>query len=138
MVFVNSLLNNFKNLHIFQKLPYIVAPHKEGTKTKERKKRKMGFAKYTEDNIEIMEERFYFHSQSPLYETSFKMRTIIQPKRKTKIIICCECSKTFKFTGGEQKYYETHELSEPKRCHSCRKARNQLSKEVHKRKENQI
>lgn len=120
-----------KNAHIWW------PPRKEGTKTKERKK-KMGFAKYTEDNIEIMEERFYFHSQSPLYETSFKMRTIIQPKRKTKIIICCECGKTFKFTGGEQKYYETHELSEPKRCHSCRKARNQLSKEVHKRKENQI
>ena len=107
----------------------------------------MGFAKYTEDNVEIIEERFYFHRQTaatPLFEVSIKANAIIQPsinkkpKHKTKIIKCCECGKTFEFTGGEQKYYEKHELSEPKRCHACRKVRNQLFKTIHERKESNI
>ncbi|MBO5700856.1 MAG: zinc-ribbon domain containing protein [Clostridia bacterium] len=46
-------------------------------------------------------------------------------KRKTKKLVCCECGTSFLFTGGEQNYYETHNLSDPKRCLKCRKNRRQ-------------
>ena len=41
-------------------------------------------------------------------------------KRKNKKMLCCECNAAFIFTGGEQKFYEDHNLNEPKRCPKCR------------------
>ena len=101
----------------------------------------MGFSKYFEDNLEIMEERQYWmkaEETTPIIISSkvaavtldtVTVTTVPQPqktklKRKTKKLVCCECGTSFLFTGGEQHYYETHDLSEPKRCSKCRKSRN--------------
>ncbi len=39
---------------------------------------------------------------------------------------CRECGDYFIFTGGEQKYYKQHGLSEPKRCEDCRIKRQRM------------
>ncbi len=38
-------------------------------------------------------------------------------------ITCAECGNAFPFTEREQEYYTERNLSEPKRCKSCRDAR---------------
>jgi DNA-directed RNA polymerase subunit RPC12/RpoP len=43
-----------------------------------------------------------------------------------KILTCVDCSKPFVFTAGEQQYFLTHKLSEPKRCPDCRKKRHAM------------
>lgn len=107
----------------------------------------MGFAKCSEDNIKIMEERLSlrWRNDESVYSQSIESKIINKitidtkvmqvtqntpkkGKRKTKRIICCECNKSFKFTGGEQHYYERHNLSEPKRCPECREKRKELFK----------
>ena len=42
---------------------------------------------------------------------------------KDKKIICVDCSEPFLFTTGEQSYFLSKGLSEPKRCRKCRLAR---------------
>lgn len=103
----------------------------------------MSFAKYHEDDLEIIEERFSLRQQEnghrPIYRMAQEVdsRTYLvttkvvevkpepskKRKRKKKKIICCDCGETFLFTGGEQKYFEEHKLSEPKRCPACRQKR---------------
>ena len=101
----------------------------------------MGFAKYAEDNFEIMEERRYWTqtretaptvlatSSAPLItqtKEATERSTKNKQKKKTRRLVCCECRTSFLFTGGEQHYYEAHNLSKPKRCPSCRRARKRL------------
>ena len=38
-------------------------------------------------------------------------------------ITCAECGNTFPFTEREQDYYTSRNLSQPKRCKTCRDAR---------------
>lgn len=38
-------------------------------------------------------------------------------------ITCAECGNTFPFTEREQDYYQERNLSQPKRCKTCREAR---------------
>jgi hypothetical protein len=42
---------------------------------------------------------------------------------KDKIIKCSDCGVSFVFTSGEQAYFYSKGLSEPKRCPECRKRR---------------
>ena len=42
-----------------------------------------------------------------------------------KILVCKDCGQEFFFTVGEQKFYETNNFAEPKRCKSCRDIRKQ-------------
>ena len=96
----------------------------------------MGMAKYYEDNMEIREERYVLMREDehmPIYrrhtvvQTTYTKEVIIETsnpkkqKRKAKKMLCCECNAAFLFTGGEQKFYEDHKLSDPKRCPKCRK-----------------
>jgi len=38
-----------------------------------------------------------------------------------KLLICCDCAKTFAFDVGEQEFFKEKGLvNEPKRCHNCR------------------
>ena len=37
-----------------------------------------------------------------------------------KFIKCCDCGDEFVFTPGEQAYFTSLSLSEPKRCKPCR------------------
>ena len=106
-------------------------------------------AKYHEDNIEIMEERICMwryaerpnYRQTELHESNtIRVITIPKPeiqkeqkkaKKKTKVIECCECGRGFQFTGGEQHFYEKHDLSQPKRCPECRKRRKEMFKFIY-------
>ena len=102
----------------------------------------MGFAKYAEDNIKIMEERL-----SLRWEDAPNCQTIINTvcvaaqivkipsrKKKAKKIECCECGEEFIFTGGEQRFYKQHNLSEPKRCRKCRETRKEMYRQQKKEK----
>ena len=100
----------------------------------------MGFAKYFEDNMEVIEERLMLRQQSieTIPSSNLCQATCIiknQPehmqsrkktKKKTKLIICCDCGSSIIFTGGEQKYYEQHHLCEPRRCARCRNSRKEM------------
>ena len=111
----------------------------------------MSFAKYFEDNMEIIEERFTHRKQeniaAPYYRVTQEVSKIylatakvieVKPevpkkrKKKKKKIECLDCGEVFLFTGGEQKYYEEHKLSEPKRCPACRQKRKELFKALKK------
>ena len=84
----------------------------------------MSFAKYFEDNVEIIEERFALRQPkndlTPIYRAKQKIgsKTCLvttkvvearpespkKHKRKKKKIACRDCKESFFFTGGEQKY----------------------------------
>lgn len=40
-----------------------------------------------------------------------------------RMIPCLDCKVEFAFTEGEQKFYASKQLSDPKRCKPCRQAR---------------
>jgi hypothetical protein len=40
-----------------------------------------------------------------------------------KFITCCECQDEFLFSAGEQAYFTSKGLNEPKRCKACRQYR---------------
>lgn len=40
-----------------------------------------------------------------------------------KVLRCCDCGESFVFTGGEQAFFYSRSLSEPKRCKACRELR---------------
>jgi len=42
---------------------------------------------------------------------------------KDKVIRCCDCGESFKFSCGEARYYYERGLKEPRRCLSCRELR---------------
>lgn len=44
---------------------------------------------------------------------------------RDKVLHCCDCGQSFIFTAGEQAYYKSKGLSEPKRCKQCRELRKQ-------------
>ena len=44
-------------------------------------------------------------------------------KLSTKTIRCVDCGQGFKFSIGEQAYFLSKHLSDPKRCLDCRKDR---------------
>ncbi len=37
-----------------------------------------------------------------------------------KTIKCSECQEEFVFTAGEQEFYQTKGLNDPKKCRACR------------------
>ena len=43
--------------------------------------------------------------------------------KENKTIRCVDCGRYFTFTPGEQRFYLSKRLSEPKRCLACRKLR---------------
>ncbi len=48
-----------------------------------------------------------------------------------KVLRCYDCGQSFVFTAGEQAYFKSKGLSEPKRCKPCRELRKQtLNPEV--------
>lgn len=42
-----------------------------------------------------------------------------------KLLTCCDCGADFLFTIGEQIFFASKQLSEPKRCKACRQVRRQ-------------
>ena len=44
----------------------------------------------------------------------------IQTKPEDTIIICIDCGDRFTFSNGERRYFDSKQLSIPKRCPGCR------------------
>ena len=91
----------------------------------------MGIAKYYEDNLEMIENRFAkWELDERLNAMIVKAEEMAKLKRtqkkKTEVILCLECGRSFNFTGAEQNYYEKHKLSRPKRCAKCRERRKEM------------
>ena len=42
---------------------------------------------------------------------------------RDKVLRCCDCGCSFLFRSGEQAYFHSKALSEPKRCAACRELR---------------
>jgi len=42
---------------------------------------------------------------------------------KDKTLRCCDCGESFIFSAGEQAFYYSKGLSQPKRCQACRELR---------------
>ena len=96
----------------------------------------MGWAKYLEDDLEIMFERQYM-MQTKEYESSVtityskniipistnlnkEQTNNIQKKYENKYLICQDCGKKFLFSTKSQKHFESKGWNEPKRCKECR------------------
>ena len=102
----------------------------------------MGWAKYYEDNIEIMYERkaaMQFYAQ----ETEIKVvcttvlpvtnivleikETPVAPQQiehKDRYIVCKDCGRKFLFSAKSQKHFDKMDWDDPKRCKCCRNYRN--------------
>ena len=102
----------------------------------------MGWAKYYEDNVEIMYER-QAAMQSRRQEAEIKVvctavlpiarikveikEELVAPQQveyKDRYIVCKDCGRKFLFTAGAQKHYDKMGWDDPKRCKSCRSYRN--------------
>ncbi len=102
----------------------------------------MGWAKYYEDNLEIMYERLAARGSLKEEAEIRLVCTSILPKKKImveinedffvshnnqykdKYIICKDCGRVFTFTANAQKHYAYKEWKEPKRCKCCRERQN--------------
>ena len=42
---------------------------------------------------------------------------------ENKVLVCIDCQQTFNFEAGEQTFYLSKGLAEPKRCKPCRDKR---------------
>lgn len=104
----------------------------------------MGWAKYFEDDFEIMTERQQMAQESLQIEVKapeYEVRIISipihkaadKPKAKNdraekeyedKYIICKDCGKKFVFSAKAKKRFDKNGWVEPKRCKNCREVRN--------------
>ena len=99
----------------------------------------MGWAKFVEDNMEMLDDRFY----RPINEERYQQEAIIQvctilpvatfpievnvtvsctkpSARPDRTLYCRDCGRAFRFSGKEQDFFETKGYRPPKRCKSCR------------------
>lgn len=102
----------------------------------------MGWAKYYEDNVEIMYDR-QAAEKSQSQETSIRFvcadvfsvaKIIVEIKEERiatekdeyhdKFIVCKDCGRKFLFTAKTQKHYDKMGWDDPKRCKECRNYRN--------------
>lgn len=97
----------------------------------------MGWAKYMEDNLEIMESRLrYYHNSS--YITSYSTpiapsgtsdnefideEVFINELILSRPLYCLDCGRRINFTTEQKKYYEQRGWRPPKRCKKCRDSR---------------
>ncbi len=97
----------------------------------------MGWAKYYEDNNEILIDRLLtsqpFHRE--LSVASMRTESTSIPTRKNepqetptpcwddRILVCKECGTAFLFTTQAQKAFHAKNWVQPKRCKKCRKKR---------------
>ena len=103
----------------------------------------MGWAKYFEDNVEIMLERqFMMQSRmkkaditvvcktNNLSATSVVLSVVESPvitdvkKHEDKYIVCKDCGRVFLFSAKSQNHFQNKGWEPPKRCKCCREFRN--------------
>lgn len=98
----------------------------------------MGWAKYCEDNMEIMLERQFMMQESEIInvsKTNICIDRTLNPnvnetskaksevKYKDKYIICKDCGKKFLFSRKDQMHFNKMGWNAPKRCNCCRNYR---------------
>ncbi len=103
----------------------------------------MGWAKYFEDNMEIVCER-HAAMQTRIQDTRVNMVctgihpiakllveaikedavSVVQEEYVDRYIICRDCGRKFLFTAKAQKHYDKMEWNDPVRCKNCRDFRN--------------
>ncbi len=102
----------------------------------------MGWAKYYEDNVEIMYERqatmearrqenkinVVCTTVLPMTNIIIEIKEeLIAPKQveyEDRYIICKDCGRKFLFSSKEQKHFDKMDWDDPKRCKCCRSYRN--------------
>lgn len=95
----------------------------------------MGWAKYAEDNYEIMLERRRMAQTirqepqklilyEPLAKSYFHKPLAAIDKLEDKYLICRDCGKRFLYSAKAQKYICEQGWVTPKRCKVCRKKNN--------------
>ena len=91
----------------------------------------MGWAKYYEDNLEIMHDRQNTREYS-FYSTPVKITVkvaiepvpvIEEPKYKHRKLVCQDCGRKFRFSRRDQAFFEQNGWADPIRCKECRKNR---------------
>ncbi len=102
----------------------------------------MGWAKYSEDNSELLQDRLYLqgfsnesfssvlctgtqkevHYYFPSKESSVGGEDG-EPQYTDKTLICCECGKEFVYSKSFQMKVNKRGWAPPKRCKSCRNDR---------------
>ena len=103
----------------------------------------MGWAKYMEDDLEIIENRNVF-GYYEVYSMSYPSRSpaphikkepvgrildvikttaTFQDEYEDEYIFCKECGKMFSFTAENQKMFDNRGWDPPKRCKRCRTRR---------------
>lgn len=100
----------------------------------------MGWAKYAEDDQEIIQDRLYIKQQemlitiSPNPNNNHGTRVLIEFANrkevnkynnrvqvlKSKCIQCKDCGRVFDFSVSMQEQYKRNNWSAPKRCKACR------------------
>lgn len=93
----------------------------------------MGWAKYMEDNLEIIESRrnnIYPELYNKRIEETLPQQSSIKIKAKPKTspyqrrpLICIGCGRQFYLSPGTLEYYEKHHFKLPKKCKSCRETK---------------
>lgn len=102
----------------------------------------MGWAKYYEDNAEIMHERqLSMQSHRQVAENKIFCATVLlvadltteakeepivsqQVAYSDRYLVCKDCGQKFLFSAKEQRYYSKVSWGDPKRCQCCRNYRN--------------
>jgi len=90
----------------------------------------MGWAKYYEDNVEIICERqdqrftlekdIFFQGIAILTEKPYAIVEEKQQDFNNRYLICEDCGCEFIFSSHMQKFYSARGWGAPKRCKSCR------------------
>lgn len=98
----------------------------------------MGWAKYTEDNMEIVRERLSQMTSCSIEHASFILHESViipskalharnaAPQTKTdadEFIVCRKCGKEFLFSANAKRIYKSRGWTRPKLCKSCRKTK---------------
>ncbi len=98
----------------------------------------MGWAKYAEDNFEIINERFsqmeerksHYTTELVTIKLTVNNSSVVKAekvsatvKREEKCIICKDCGKVFIFSVRDQLFYDKMGWNPPKRCRTCREQR---------------
>ena len=84
----------------------------------------MGWAKYLEDNLELLYDRQYMQD-TPQYK--WAIRPVYTVEKKTepgvfydKLLRCKDCGRQFRYSASAQKVYKEKGWAPPKRCKCCR------------------
>lgn len=98
----------------------------------------MGWAKYYEDNNELIDERLSLSKSLPI-DISIVCSPVVtlprkdgdvktdQPRTETfsdKTIICITCGRPFVFSAKSQRIFKEKGWKDPKRCKCCREHKN--------------